>query len=138
MNERLAGGARGALPTLGRHQLAALAATALDFSVMTLAVEALGVRPSLAAIAGSFAGALCNFQLSRRWVFPAGGGPWAGQALRYGAVSAGSALWNALGVEAGQFLGAPYLAARLVTSVLVSVAWNFPMHRAFVFQARTS
>lgn len=138
MNERLAGRARGALPTLGRHQLAALAATALDFSVMTLAVEALGLRPSLAALAGSFAGALCNFQLSRRWVFPAGRGPWAGQALRYGAVSAGSALWNALGVEAGQALGAPYLVARLITSVLVSVAWNFPMHRAFVFQAKPS
>lgn len=127
---------RGALPELGRHQVAALAATALDFLVMTAGVELLGARPSLAALAGSAAGALCNFQLGRRWVFPARRSPWRSQALRYGAVSAGSALWNALGVELGQLLGVPYLAARVAVAALVSVAWNFPMHRSFVFQER--
>jgi putative flippase GtrA len=127
---------RGALPELGRHQIAALVATALDFLVMTAGVELLGARPSLAALAGSAAGALCNFQLGRCWVFPGRDAPWKAQALRYGAVSAGSALWNALGVELGQRLGIPYLAARVAVAVLVSVVWNFPMHRSFVFQGR--
>ena len=123
------------LPVVGRHQAAALAATALDFLVMTGLVEGPGVRPSAAALLGSAAGALFNFQASRRWVFPGSERAWGGQALRYGLVSGGSALWNALGVEAGQALGVSYLLARVLTAVLVSFLWNFPMHRSFVFRS---
>jgi len=32
-------------------------------------------------------------------------------------------------------VGVPYGGARIATALVVSVAWNFPMHRAFVFAA---
>lgn len=125
-----------ALPQLGRHQAAALLATAVDWLGMVLLAEGAGLRPSLAALAGSAAGAVCNFELGRRWVFGAPRGEAAGQALRYGAVSAASAALNALGVELGEAAGLSYLPSRLAAAALVSVLWNFPMHRAFVFGGR--
>jgi putative flippase GtrA len=127
---------RGALAQAARHQLASIGATLLDFAWMTALVELASARPSLATLVGSASGALFHFTLSRRWVFPGHQGPWQGQALRYALISGGSALWNGLGVELGERVGVPYLASRALVAVIVSVAWNFPMHRSFVFRSR--
>jgi putative flippase GtrA len=56
------------------------------------------------------------------------------QVLRYGIVSIASLLLNALGeFVVHDRLRVQYVAARLVVAVLVSVAWNYPLHRAWVF-----
>jgi putative flippase GtrA len=44
-------------------------------------------------------------------------------------------LLNAFGVWCLGRFGVPYGGARVATALVVSVAWNFPMHRAFVFAA---
>jgi putative flippase GtrA len=118
--------------TLLRHQLGALAATALDYALMILAVERLGVTPPAATALGATAGAVANFLLGRAWIFRAGAGPWATQAARYALVSGGSAGWNALGVLV--LHDVPYVGARAAVSLAVSVLWNFPAQRRFVFR----
>jgi len=54
---------------LGRHQVGAITATAVDFLVMVALVEILRAPPALAAALGAMAGAATNFVLGRRWVF---------------------------------------------------------------------
>lgn len=120
---------------LGRHQVASAVSTAVDFGVMTLAVELLHRPPVVATLAGATCGALVNFQLGRHWTFRAGDGHVAHQALRYALVSAGSALLNALGEYAvHDVLAVQYFAARALVAFAVSVLWNFPLQRHFVFR----
>ncbi len=127
------------IAALGRHQAGALVATAVDFGAMILLVEAAGVSPVLATAVGAACGAVTNFAMSRGWIFPKHDGNTAGQAGRYAAVSAGSLALNTAGEALVHgVLGVPYLLARAIVAVLVSVAYNFPLHRAFVFRdART-
>lgn len=125
------------LPTLGRHQALALLTTGLDLTVMLLLVEVAGLRPSLGALLGATVGAVFNFTASRRWVFPEGRDrPAGGQAVRYAMVAAASAALNAAGVEVGERFGVPYEVGRLLTSLVVSLTWNYPMQRRFVFGER--
>ncbi len=118
--------------TLVRHQLGALAATALDYAFMIFAVERLGLCPAEATALGATVGAVANFLLGRAWIFHAGQGAWTAQAARYALVSGASAGWNALGVLL--LHDVPYVWARVVVSIAVSVLWNFPAQRRFVFR----
>lgn len=125
--------------TLGRHQVGALVATCVDFAMMTLLVEAGLASPVPATLAGASVGAVTNFMLGRLWVFDARTGPAAPQAVRYGVVAAASAGLNALGeLLMHERLGVHYVAARVVVAIAVSVAWNFPLQRYFVFRAPPS
>jgi putative flippase GtrA len=85
------------------------------------------------------AGGVTNFLLGRRWIFRAHEHALAPQALRYASVSAASALLNAAGEQLVYgLLGVQYIVARAIVAVLVSLLWNFPMQRAFVFARRVS
>jgi putative flippase GtrA len=126
-----------ALRLLGRHQLASLVATAADFSAMIALVELARCSPVLAAALGATFGAVVNFVLNRRWVFASAAEPLGGQALRYALVSAASAAWNALGEHTlFKVLGLHYVWARVIVSVAISLGWNFPMQRYWVFRPR--
>ena len=127
------------LAQLVRHQASALAASALDFVVMIALVELLRVSPPVAAFVGACCGAGLNFTLGRHWTFRAGASPITGQALRYAVVSGASAGWNALGEWVGtRMLGIEYVLVRLVVSLVVGLAWNYPMQRVFVFGRSTA
>jgi putative flippase GtrA len=127
---------RSLLALLGRHQIASLISTVVDFSMMVLSVEMLGMRPVVATAVGATCGAVTNFQLGRHFTFRVGGERPAPQAARYALVSATSALLNTLGEYIlHDLLGVQYLGARAMVAVLVSVLWNFPLQRHFVFQA---
>ncbi len=120
---------------LGRHQLASIVSTAVDFGVMVLVVEVLKRSPVFGTLVGATCGAVTNFQLGRHWTFEARHEGAAPQALRYAGVSGASAAWNALGeYVAHNLLGVPYLLARAIVAVAVSFGWNFPMQRYFVFR----
>ncbi|MBK9001596.1 MAG: GtrA family protein [Myxococcales bacterium] len=123
------------LRLLGRHQLASLSATAADFCAMIALVELAELSPVLGAALGAALGAVVNFLLNRRWVFHAERAPVAGQALRYALVSLASAVWNALGEHLlFKVLGLHYVVARVFVSVAVSLGWNFPLQRGWVFR----
>ncbi len=128
------------LALLGRHQLGALVSTIVDFSTMIALVQLAHARPSIATVVGAAAGAVTNFTLGRYWIFDRRdtlGGRAPGQALRYALVSGASLALNAAGVWLlAERATLPYVIARTFVAVFVSLAWNFPMHRRFVFQAR--
>jgi putative flippase GtrA len=121
--------------TLGRHQLGATAATAADFGGMIACVELLGTSPVTATAIGATLGAVTNFTLGRQWIFRRPSGAFLGQATRYALVSAASAGWNTLGEHAlHDRAHIQYVLARALVSIAVSLLWNFPLQRRFVFQ----
>jgi CDP-diacylglycerol--glycerol-3-phosphate 3-phosphatidyltransferase len=127
------------LATLARHQIGSLAATVVDFGTMTLLVELHVATAVQATLFGASLGAITNFILGRSWIFRATGADLLPQALRYGMVSTASALLNTLGEHiVNERLGVQYIVARTVVAVGVSLLWNFPLQRLFVFRARPS
>lgn len=126
---------RGTWRTLLRHQLGAVAATVVDFASMIALVERGHLSPVTATAVGASLGAITNFVLGRVWIFRRHSGHWAGQALRYGLVSAASAGLNAAGEHlVHDDARVQYVLARVFVSVGVSLLWNFPMQRRFVFR----
>jgi putative flippase GtrA len=127
-------GAAAAWRTLGRHQIGATAATFVDFGTMILLVEGLGLRPDVATAFGATLGGITNFMLGRAWIFRAHAGRLGSQALRYAAVSAAGAALNSLGEHlVHDRAHVQYVLARALVAIAVSLMWNFPMQREFVF-----
>jgi putative flippase GtrA len=124
-----------------KHQTGAAISTAIDFAVMWLLVESHMLSPVLATAVGALCGAITNFSLGRRWIFVQGRGSVAfgNQVARYLLVSGVSLVWNTLG-EALLYrgFGFQYVLARVIVAVFVSVGWNYPMHRWFVFRSATA
>jgi putative flippase GtrA len=121
-----------------RHQLGSIVATVVDFSVMIVLRSLFGFWPAVATAFGAGAGGFTNFFLGRFWIFHDGGDARASareQGVRYAVVSGGSLVLNALGEHLlATVWGIQYVAARVVVAVLVSVAWNYPMQKSFVFR----
>jgi putative flippase GtrA len=120
---------------LGRHQIGGLVAGAVDFGVMILAVEACHASAVVGTAVGATLGAVTNFTLGRVWIFRHAQGGAGGQGIRYALVSATSAGLNTLGEHfVHDVARVEYVLARVFVAVAVSLAWNFPMHRWFVFR----
>lgn len=124
-----------------RSQLAALAATLIDFGTLFTCVEILKIWYVAAVAFGAFLGAIGNFLLSRHWVFHGhfdrahSHHTWDRQARRYVVVSAGSLLLNTILVWAlTESFGLAYGYSKVIIAVLVGVLYNFPMHRTIVFR----
>jgi putative flippase GtrA len=119
---------------LGRHQIGATAATVVDFGAMILCVEILGLAPVTATAIGATLGGITNFSLGRAWIFLRHSGHVGGQALRYATVSAAGAAFNAMGEHlVHDRAHIQYVIARALVAIAVSLLWNFPMQREFVF-----
>ena len=124
------------LPPIARHQLVALVATVADYIVMITGVAAFGLPPSAATAVGALGGGALGFALARTWVFRATSGARHVQAAAYASVWLVSLLANAGGEAAFVRAGLNYVAARVIVSLVVGLAWNFPMQRRFVFVRR--
>jgi putative flippase GtrA len=121
--------------TLGRHQLGSLIATLVDFGTMIACVEVLAISPVGGTAVGAALGGVTNFALGRTWIFREQSGRLGGQAVRYALVSAASACLNALGEHLVHDRGhVQYITARALVSIFVSLLWNYPMQREFVFR----
>jgi putative flippase GtrA len=125
----------GLASSFGRHQVGALVATAIDFGTMSALISGFGLFAPLATAIGAALGGVSNFLLGRYWIFSAKDGHAGEQAWRYVLVSGVS-----LGLNAGgeyilhDRLGIQYLLARVIIAAAVSVGWNFPIQRAFVYR----
>lgn len=103
---------------------------------MVATVELLHGSPVAGTVAGATLGAVTNFLLGRHWTYRGARGDVQRQAVRYLVVSAASLGLNAFGEYLlAHRLGLQYVGARVITATIVSNAWNYPMHRFFVFAA---
>ena len=104
---------------------------------MITCVEALHLRPVVATLIGATCGATTNFFVNRRFTYQAVGVRVSRQIWRFALVSGTSLALNAGGEYLfHNVLGLQYVLARVITSVIVSNGWNYPMLRYFVFSNR--
>jgi len=117
-----------------RANLSSAAATGLDWALVTGLVWA-GAHYLVAAAAGALAGAVADFTLKRHWAFDrAAKGKARAEGLRYLLVSAASLAWNlAASWLLVSGLGLPPVPGVIAASAVVGVAWNYPLHRLYVF-----
>jgi len=122
-----------------RHHMTAILSTVADYSVMITLVEVVHLGPVAATPMAAFAGGVTNFNVNRRFTYRAQNAPLKGQLWRYALVSGCSLALNTLGEFL--FLKVPhmhYFLARVITSIIVSNVWNYPLLRFFVFSERRS
>ncbi len=126
---------RGIGATFVKHQAASIFTTAVDFGTMIACVHFAAIAPVWATGIGAGVGAVTNFTLGRRWIFRNREGHAGHQALRYAFVSGASLLLNMIGEWLVHDVAqVQYVFARAMVAALVSVLWNFPMQRGFVFK----
>jgi putative flippase GtrA len=127
---------KGIASSFGRHQVGAIFATGIDFVTMSALVSLVGLPAAVATAIGAAVGGASNFLLGRHWIFSAKDGHAGDQAWRYVLVSATS-----LGLNAGgeyilhDRLGIQYLLARAIVASIVSIGWNYPIQRHFVYRS---
>jgi putative flippase GtrA len=121
-----------------KAQVSALVATGVDFGTLLLLVEKIHLAYPYGVALGALAGAITNFQMNRHWSFQAASGSVKKQAFRYALVSAGSLVLNTLGVMLWtEFFQVHYVHSKILTSILVGILFNYPLHRDFVYRSGT-
>lgn len=127
--------ARSLWGSLSRSQVAAAAATGVDFGLLFVLVEAFHFWYVLATALGALAGGVTNFFMNRHWSFLAAHQAASRQMWRYSLVSAASLGLNTLGVYAmTESLHIHYGFSVIAVSTFVGLAFNFPLHRHYVFR----
>ena len=120
--------------TLLRFHVVGLVTTLVDFATMIVLVEVAGLTPVASTALGALAGAVTNFLLGRFWTFSPTSLGARRQAQRYVVVSAVSLGLNVFGeFLLHEVLGIGYLLARVLVAISVSLGWNFPLQRRYVF-----
>jgi putative flippase GtrA len=120
-----------------KGQLASGIATSVDWGLMTILILS-GVYYITAAVIGAVAGAITDFSVKKWWVFNAAKRESLEvQVVRYALVSGIGAALNAGfayllvdGLHIHQNIGV------ILASTVVGFAWNYPMHRLYVFRAK--
>jgi putative flippase GtrA len=123
------------------HHTTSVISTCTDFLAMVSGVELLGLSAVLGTVIGASVGATTNFLLARHWTYRQATGKGANgvqiQMVRYLVVALVSLGLNAAGEHLfADVLHVQYVLGRVITAVIVSNGWNYPMQRFFVFGDR--
>ncbi|HEX7499589.1 MAG TPA: GtrA family protein [Polyangia bacterium] len=120
-----------------RHHISSVVATGVDFAVMIGLVELLAFTPVMGTVVGAAVGGATNFLMGRHYTYRSQSEQVGSQVLRYVWVSGASLGLNALGEHFILSLLAPhYVLGRVLVATAVNNAWNYPMHRGYVFVQR--
>jgi putative flippase GtrA len=120
-----------------RHNIVSVVATGADFATMIGLVELFRFSPVMGTVVGAAAGGVTSFVLGRHYTYRSRTDPVSGQALRYSLVSGASLGLNALGEHfILAIFASHYILGRILVATTVNNAWNYPMHRGYVFVQR--
>lgn len=122
-----------------KSQYAALIATGCDFFCLIILVEFFSIWYVPATTFAALLGAIVNFILGRYWCFKANEQHWPNQAMRYFWVALGSLFLNTMGVFLiTELLVTQYLLSKILVSIIIGFAFNYPLHRFYVFKTQTA
>ncbi|MEE9372759.1 MAG: GtrA family protein [Saprospiraceae bacterium] len=121
-----------------RWGFAAMAATTLDFTVLTTLTEVFEVYYVISTALGAFFGGTLSFLLGRNWAFFNRENNIFGQAGRYLVANFSSILFNTSGVYllTEVISDNHYLVSKVIVASCIGFLFNFPMQRYFVFRKR--
>lgn len=136
------------VPTFLRSIVSSQCSSWTDMIISFAAFAWLHLTPFLSTAIGAFVGGVVNCLINYRFTFHAQDVPWKSVIVKFAMVWAGSLLLNSYGTHALYNLFTQwdwlhemgfrpdgfFAAARLLTSLIVSLAWNFLLQRYFVFR----
>jgi len=109
-------------------------ASATDFGITIIAVNFFGLWYLAASIIGTISGGVVNFFVNRKWVFQSESKEVKWQVFRYILVWAGNLAIVTAGVYVfTHFFNLNYVLAKVVSSVLTGISYNYIMQRQFIF-----
>jgi putative flippase GtrA len=119
-----------------RAQMVAVIATGIDFGATLFTKELVRIHYVYAVAFGALCGAVTAFLLNRHWVFAAGEGNVAAQALRYSMALGGSVVLNTAGTYAiTELVHSHYLLSKAMVAVAIGVTYSYFVLKTFVFTA---
>ncbi len=120
--------------TFLKAQASSLMASATDFGITIIAVNFFGLWYLAASIIGTISGGVVNFFVNRKWVFQSKSKEVKWQVFRYILVWAGNLVIVTAGVYVfTHFFNLNYVLAKVVSSVLTGISYNYIMQRQFIF-----
>ncbi|QNN40153.1 GtrA family protein [Pedobacter roseus] len=120
--------------TFLKAQASSLMASATDFGITIIAVNFFGLWYLAASIIGTISGGVVNFFVNRKWVFQSESKEVKWQVFRYILVWAGNLAIVTAGVYVfTHFFNLNYVLAKVVSSVLTGISYNYIMQRQFIF-----
>ena len=118
-----------------RANIASLSASFCDYMVTISLVQILFADKLLAGVAGTLFGGIVNFYISRYWVFKAHDIAVSRQGKRYLITWMGNLVLNTCGLYLLiSLLEVQYIIAKVVTSLVVAIAYNYPVQKRYVFK----
>ena len=121
--------------TFGKAETSAIAASAVDFSLSFLLVQAVGTWYALASFFGALAGGIVNCYVNYQWVFDKQEQRKLYLVLKYFVVWSISILLNTSGTWFFTKLsGVNFIIIKDIVAVVVAILWNYQMQRIFVFR----
>jgi len=122
-----------------RAWIASAVATAVDYGTFTILVEVVGIYTGTSRALGALLGAITNFTVNKLYTFRTRDNSVLVEVPRYAAISLTSLLLNTVGVILlTEGLRWNPLIAAAVVGIGVSLCWNLPLHRIFVFREQTA
>jgi putative flippase GtrA len=117
-----------------KAQGSSIIASAIDFGVTVITVNLFGWWYLAASITGTVSGGMVNFYVNRKWVFESQSTAIKWQILKYILVWAGNLAIVTAGVFVfTHFFHLNYVLAKVFSSVLTGISYNYIMQKQFIF-----
>jgi putative flippase GtrA len=123
------------MKTFLRANASSLTASFCDYLVTFTLMGFLQVDPVIASVLGTVVGGIVNFLIGRHWAFKSSRVPFFQQGRKYLLTWVGNLILNALGVYLlNKQFGVDGFISKIVTSLTVSIAYNYPIQKKYVFK----
>ena len=123
------------MKTFFRANVASLSASFCDYLLTFVLIHFFRVYNLPSAIAGTIFGGIVNFLIGRFWAFKASSAAFNSQSRKYFLVWVGNLILNSAGFylldEVFEFKA---MIAKVATSLIVSLAYNYPLQKWYVFK----
>ncbi len=117
-----------------RYNVVAVIATAVDFLVLVVLTEFLGLWYFFSAIIGAITGGITSFLLERNWAFMKKNKKLSTQAMKYIVVWITSIILNTIGLYIlVEYSDIQYIFAKIIVSILIGIGFNFFTHKYYIF-----
>lgn len=121
--------------TFGKAETSAIVASAVDFSLAFILVQAVGTWYALASFFGALAGGIVNCYVNYQWVFDKQEQRKPYLVLKYFVVWSISILLNTSGTWFfTELSGVNFIIIKAIVAIIVVILWNYQMQRIFVFR----
>ncbi|ATP57112.1 polysaccharide biosynthesis protein GtrA [Pedobacter ginsengisoli] len=124
-----------------KAQLSAFTGGIVDYLVMILCTELLGIHYTISIAIGGIVGAIVNFSVNRYWTFTsakANKAPVGQQLVKFIFVVGGSILLKSSGTYLfTTWLKLDYKITRIMVDIIVSLSFNYVLQKYWVFRKKS-